>query len=79
MHVPQHFLKTHPNLTSPKPFLVGRSVGISFRPILFECVWLIKIDADRIEASFKKGVLTVKLREKLEAQKPAKKIKVKVA
>jgi HSP20 family protein len=37
------------------------------------------IDADKIEASFKKGVLTVKLPKKAEAQKPAKKIEVKAA
>jgi|SRR5215469_15284720 len=37
------------------------------------------VDADKIEASFKKGVLTVKLPKKAEAQKPAKKIEVKVA
>jgi HSP20 family protein len=35
------------------------------------------VDADKIEASFKKGVLTVKLPKKAEAQKPAKKIEVK--
>jgi len=32
---------------------------------------------DKIEASFKKGVLTVMLPKKLEAQKPAKKIGIK--
>ena len=37
------------------------------------------IDADKIEASFKKGVLTLTLPKKLEAQKPAKKIEVKAA
>jgi HSP20 family protein len=37
------------------------------------------VDADKIEASFKKGVLTVKLPKKPEAQKPAKKIEVKAA
>ncbi len=37
------------------------------------------VDADKIEASFKKGVLTLTLPKKLEAQKPAKKIEVKVA
>jgi len=37
------------------------------------------VDADKIEASFKKGVLTVTLPKKPEAQKPAKKIDVKVA
>jgi len=37
------------------------------------------VDADKIEASFKKGVLTVTLPKKLEAQKPAKKIEVKAA
>jgi HSP20 family protein len=37
------------------------------------------VDADKIEASFKKGVLTVKLPKKAEAQKPAKKIEVKAA
>jgi HSP20 family protein len=36
-------------------------------------------DADKIEASFKKGVLTVTLPKKPEAQKPAKKIEVKTA
>ena len=37
------------------------------------------VDPDKIEASFKKGVLTVKLPKKPEAQKPAKKIEVKAA
>lgn len=37
------------------------------------------VDTDRIEASFKKGVLTVTLPKKPEAQKPAKKIDVKAA
>ena len=37
------------------------------------------VDADKIEASFKKGVLTVALPKKPEAQKPAKKIEVKAA
>lgn len=37
------------------------------------------VDADKIEASFKKGLLTVTLPKKPEAQKPAKKIDVKVA
>ena len=37
------------------------------------------VDADKIEASFKKGVLTVTLPKKREAQKPAKKIEVKAA
>lgn len=36
-------------------------------------------DTDKIEASFKKGVLTVTLPKKPEAQKPAKKIEVKSA
>ena len=36
-------------------------------------------DPDKIEASFKKGVLTVTLPKKLEAQKPEKKIEVKSA
>jgi HSP20 family protein len=35
------------------------------------------VDADKIEASFKKGVLTVTLPKKPEAQKPEKKIEVK--
>ena len=35
------------------------------------------VDPDKIEASFKKGVLTVTLPKKAEAQKPAKKIEVK--
>jgi len=35
------------------------------------------VDPDKIEASFKKGVLTVTLPKKPEAQKPAKKIEVK--
>jgi len=34
-------------------------------------------DGDKIEASFKKVVLTVMLPKKLEAQKPAKKIGIK--
>ena len=37
------------------------------------------VDADKIEANFKKGVLTVTLPKKLEAQKPTKKIEVKAA
>ena len=37
------------------------------------------VDADKIEANFKKGVLTVMLPKKPEAQKPAKKIEVKAA
>ena len=37
------------------------------------------VDADKIEASFKKSVLTVTLPKKAEAQKPAKKIEVKAA
>lgn len=37
------------------------------------------VDPDKIEAAFKKGVLTVTLPKKPEAQKPAKKIEVKAA
>jgi len=37
------------------------------------------VDANKIEASFKKGVLTVTLPKTIEAQKPAKKIEVKAA
>ena len=37
------------------------------------------VDADKIEASFSKGVLTVTLPKKVEAQKPAKRIEVKAA
>jgi HSP20 family protein len=37
------------------------------------------VDPDKIEASFKKGVLTVMLPKKPEAQKPTKKIEVKAA
>lgn len=37
------------------------------------------VDADKIEASFKKGILAVMLPKKPEAQKPAKKIEVKAA
>jgi len=37
------------------------------------------VDADKIEASFKKGVLTVTLPKKPEAQQAAKKIEVKAA
>jgi HSP20 family protein len=37
------------------------------------------VDADKIEAAFKKGVLTVTLPKKAEAQTPAKKIEVKAA
>lgn len=37
------------------------------------------VDPDKIEANFKKGVLTVSLPKKPEAQKPAKKIEVKSA
>ncbi len=37
------------------------------------------VEADKIEAGFKKGVLTITLPKKPEAQKPAKKIEVKAA
>jgi HSP20 family protein len=37
------------------------------------------VDAEKIEASFKKGVLTLTLPKKVEAQKPTKKIEVKAA
>lgn len=37
------------------------------------------VDADKIDAAFKKGVLTVTLPKKPEAQKPEKKIEVKAA
>ena len=37
------------------------------------------VDSDKIEASFKKGVLTLLLPKKLEAQKSTKKIEVKAA
>jgi len=37
------------------------------------------VDADKIEATFKKGVLTVTLPKKPEAQNPAKKISVRTA
>lgn len=37
------------------------------------------VEADKIEASFKKGLLTLTLPKKTEAQKPAKKIEVKAA
>ncbi len=37
------------------------------------------VDTDKIEASFKKGVLTLTLPKKPEAQKPTKKIEVKAA
>jgi len=37
------------------------------------------VDVDKIEASFKKGVLTVTLPKKAEAQKPEKKIEVRAA
>ena len=37
------------------------------------------VDADKIDATFKKGVLTVTLPKKPEAQKPEKKISVKAA
>ncbi|HVI11969.1 MAG TPA: Hsp20 family protein, partial [Pseudolabrys sp.] len=37
------------------------------------------VDTDKIEASFKKGVLTVTLPKKPEAQTAAKKIDVKAA
>lgn len=35
------------------------------------------VDTDKIEATFKKGVLTITLPKKAEPQKPAKKIEVK--
>jgi HSP20 family protein len=38
-----------------------------------------EVDLDKIEASFKKGVLTVKLPKKPEAVKPEKKIEIKAA
>ena len=37
------------------------------------------VDSDKIEANFKKGVLTVELPKKPEAQKPVKKIDVKTS
>jgi HSP20 family protein len=37
------------------------------------------VESDKIEASFKKGLLTLMLPKKAEAQKPAKKIEVKPA
>jgi HSP20 family protein len=37
------------------------------------------VDTDKIEASFKKGVLTVTMPKKPEAQKPEKKIEIKAA
>jgi HSP20 family protein len=37
------------------------------------------VDTDKIEATFKKGVLTVTLPKKAESQKPAKKVEVKAA
>jgi HSP20 family protein len=37
------------------------------------------VNADKIEAVFKKGVLTVTLPKKVEAQKPAKRVEVKAA
>jgi HSP20 family protein len=37
------------------------------------------VDADKIEATFKKGVLTIMLPKKPEAQKPEKKINVKAS
>jgi HSP20 family protein len=37
------------------------------------------VDADKVDAQFKKGVLTVTLPKTAEAQKPAKKIEVKAA
>ncbi len=43
----------------------------------FERYFAVPEGADKIEASFKKGVLTVTLPKKPEAQEPAKKIDVK--
>ena len=37
------------------------------------------VDSDKIQATFKKGVLIVTLPKKVEAQKPAKKVEVKAA
>jgi HSP20 family protein len=37
------------------------------------------VDTDKIEASFKKGVLTVRLPKKPEARKPEKKIEIKAS
>jgi HSP20 family protein len=37
------------------------------------------VDADKIEASFKKGVLTVTLPKRPEGRKPEKKVEVKAA
>jgi HSP20 family protein len=37
------------------------------------------VDADKIEATFKKGVLTVTLPKRPEAQKPVKKVEIKAA
>jgi len=39
----------------------------------------VSVDLSKIEATFKKGVLTVTLPKKAEAQKPEKKIEVKAA
>lgn len=42
-------------------------------------LWSSMVDTDKIEASFKKGALTVTLPKKPEAQTPEKKIQVKAA
>jgi HSP20 family protein len=62
--------RTRPDLLRcPNYYLQERHFGSFERSEVPE-----NVDPDKIEAVFKKGVLTVTLRKKAEAQKPAKKV-----